>query len=424
VLAFLCTLALLLYIDRVCIGQAEASIRAELGLSKAEMAWVFTAFTLAYCLFEVPTGHWGDRFGSRGVIARVVLWWSAFTALTGAAFGLWSLLAFRFLFGAGEAGALPNAARVVTRWFPPQEQGKVRGAIGTAALLGGAVAPVLAALLIEAVGWRLAFVAFGAVGLVWAALFFAWFRDDPAAHPGVNAAELRLLDPGPRPAPQEHVRIPWGRVLASPNVWLLGAIMTVSAILFYMQFQWYPTYLKEARGQSELASGWLTAAVMAAGAAGCVAGGLLADSVTRRPRGRRWGRRLCGGGALLLAALAVLGVRLADSALAVTLCQATALFCMQAAGPTWWTVVAEVSGRHGAALWGLMNSLAGLGLMAVTVLAGWFVEQRERDGYAAVDCWGPVFDGVALGLAAGAVCWLLVDATRSVVEPRGGSGAG
>src|SRR5262249_9421392 len=171
VLGFLCTLALLLYIDRVCIGQAEASIRAELGLSKAEMAWVFTAFTLAYCLFEVPTGHWGDRFGSRGVIARVVLWWSAFPALTGAAFGLWSLLAFRFLFGAGEAGALPNAARVVTRWFPPQEQGKARGAIGTAALLGGAIAPVLAALLIEQVGWRLAFVAFGAVGLVWAALF-------------------------------------------------------------------------------------------------------------------------------------------------------------------------------------------------------------------------------------------------------------
>jgi MFS transporter, ACS family, glucarate transporter len=420
VLAFLCTLALLLYVDRVCIGQAETSIRAELGLSKAEMAWVYTAFTLAYCLFEVPTGHWGDRFGSRGVIARVVLWWSAFTALTGAAFGLWSLLAFRFLFGAGEAGALPNAARVVTRWFPPQEQGKVRGAIGTAALLGAAVAPVLAALLIEAVGWRLAFAAFGAVGLVWAALFYAWFRDDPAAHPAVNAAELRLLGPGRShpSAPDEHVRIPWGRVLASPNVWLLGAIMTVSAILFYVQFQWYPTYLKEALGQSELASGWLTAAVMTAGAAGCVAGGLLADSVTRRLRDRRWGRRLCGGGALLLAALAVLGVRLADSALAVTLCQAAALFCMQAAGPTWWTVVAEVSGRHGAAMWGLMNSLAGLGLMAVTVLIGWFVEQCERAGHPRVECWGPVFDGVAVALAVGAVCWLLVDATRSVVEPR------
>src|SRR5687767_15980966 len=65
VLVFLCTLALLLYVDRICIGQAMKSIEVELGLSKTQVAWVFNAFTLAYCLFEVPTGHWGDRYGSR-----------------------------------------------------------------------------------------------------------------------------------------------------------------------------------------------------------------------------------------------------------------------------------------------------------------------------------------------------------------------
>src|SRR6184192_196589 len=128
VLFFLCTLALLLYIDRVCIGQAAEDIRASLNLKKSDMSWVFNAFILAYCIFEVPTGHWGDRFGSRGVITRVVLWWSAFTALTGAAFfGLWPLVIVRFLFGAGEAGAFPNAARVVTHWFPPAERGLARG---------------------------------------------------------------------------------------------------------------------------------------------------------------------------------------------------------------------------------------------------------------------------------------------------------
>src|SRR5690349_19231500 len=129
VLFFLGTLSLLLYIDRVCIGQAETWIREELGLTKSHMGWIFNAFMLAYCLFEVPTGHWGDRFGSRGVITRIVLWWSLFTALTGAAFGFWSLFVFRFLFGAGEAGAFPNAARVATRWFPPGERGFARGAI-------------------------------------------------------------------------------------------------------------------------------------------------------------------------------------------------------------------------------------------------------------------------------------------------------
>ena len=107
VLAFLCTLALLLYVDRVCIGVAAPSIQQELGLSKTQMSLVFNAFTLAYCLFEVPTGHWGDRFGSRGVITRIATWWSLFTALSGTAFGFWSLLLIRFLFGTGEAGHIP-----------------------------------------------------------------------------------------------------------------------------------------------------------------------------------------------------------------------------------------------------------------------------------------------------------------------------
>src|SRR5262245_11240242 len=141
VLCFLGPLSLLLYLDRVCIGQAETWIREELGLTKSHMGWIFNAFMLAYCLFEVPTGHWGDRFGSRGVITRIVLWWSLFTALTGAAFGFWSLVAIRFLFGAGEAGAFPNAARVVTRWFPTGERGLARGAITTTSLIGGALAP-------------------------------------------------------------------------------------------------------------------------------------------------------------------------------------------------------------------------------------------------------------------------------------------
>src|SRR6185503_11690621 len=105
-----------------------------------------------------------------------------FTALTGAAFGFYSLVGIRFLFGAGEAGAFPNAARVVTRWFPIGERGFSRGAITTTSMLGGAIAPPLAAALMGAVGWRATFGIFGMLGIVWAAAFYSWFRDDPAEH--------------------------------------------------------------------------------------------------------------------------------------------------------------------------------------------------------------------------------------------------
>jgi MFS transporter, ACS family, glucarate transporter len=419
VLLFLCTLALLLYIDRICIGQAETSIRNELGFDKKHMGWIFSAFMLAYCIFEVPTGHWGDRFGSRGVIARIVVWWSIFTALTGAAFGFYSLVAIRFLFGAGEAGAFPNAARVVTRWFPPGERGFARGAITTTSMLGGAVAPPLAAALIGAVGWRATFAIFGTLGLVWAALFYYWFRDDPAEHPAVGSAERELIGAMAKPSHAvPHGAIPWGWVMASPNVWLLGTIMTVGATLFYTQFQWFSTYLKEAQGLGEQQSSWCTGAVILGGAIGCMVGGLLADYVTLRATNRRWSRRLCGAGMLLLAFASLWCVRYTQGVAAVTALNAAALFCLQVSLPTWWTVVAEISGKHGAAMFGLMNGLGGLGVMVMNYCVGRIVDARQAEGFSLVECWRPVFDGVALGLAVGAVCWLLVDVARPIVPPE------
>jgi MFS family permease len=364
----------------------------------------------------VPTGHWGDRFGSRKVIARIVLWWSAFTALTGAAFGLWPLVATRFLFGAGEAGAFPNAARVVTRWFPAGERGMARGAITTTSQLGGAIAPPLAAYFIGLVGWRWTFAIFGLAGVVWTLAWYRWFRDDPAEHPAVGAQELVHIGPPPPAADGGHHAIPWGTVLASPNVWLLGTIMTVGATLFYMLFQWYPTYLKEARGLSEQVSGWFGGIALIGGSLGCIVGGLVSDQIIRRTAERKWTRRLVGGAMLLLAALCLFGVRYSEHALTASLLCAAALFCLQASIPTWWTVVAEISGRHGAAMFGLMNGLGAFGVMVLNALVGRVVDAGKASGTPLVDVWRPVFDGVAIGLVIGACCWLLVDATRSIVE--------
>src|SRR5262249_38977859 len=153
-------------------------IRDELGLSKTEMSYVLMAFTLAYGLFAVPAGRWGDKVGPRSVLARIVLAWSVFTALTGTATGLVTLLLVRFCFGAAEAGAFPNAAKVMARWFPLGERGRVQGVMLAFAQIGAVVAPAAAAYLIEAAGWRSAFFVFGLVGVAWAVGFGFWFRDD------------------------------------------------------------------------------------------------------------------------------------------------------------------------------------------------------------------------------------------------------
>src|SRR5215467_2028728 len=153
VMAYLCTLAFILYIDRICIGQAGTVMMAELDLTNFQWGLVGVAFQIAYAIFEPTTGHWGDRYGSRRVLIRIVLWWSIFTALTGCvwnfSWGLWPsivngftlLLVVRFLFGAGEAGALPNAARVISCWFPPGRRGPPQAWISASAQFGGAFAP-------------------------------------------------------------------------------------------------------------------------------------------------------------------------------------------------------------------------------------------------------------------------------------------
>src|SRR5947208_5102724 len=194
VMGLLCSLAFILYIDRICIGQAGTAMKAELGLSNFQWGLVGVAFQIAYAVFEPTTGHWGDRFGSRRVLIRIVLWWSAFTALTGCVWKFsvepWPgvvvgsfllLLAIRFLFGAGEAGALPNAARVISQWFPPGKRGPPQALISTCAQLGGATAPAVAAYFIQSpyIGWRWSFVIFGALGIVWVWFFARWVRDDP-----------------------------------------------------------------------------------------------------------------------------------------------------------------------------------------------------------------------------------------------------
>jgi sugar phosphate permease len=416
VLLFLCSLALLLYIDRVCIGQAATAICEDLKFDKIHMSWVNNAFILAYCIFEVHTGHWGDRFGSRGIITRIVIWWSAFTALTGLAFGLAPLMITRFLFGAGEAGAFPNVARVVTQWFPAAERGFARGAISTTSLVGGALAAPVAQYLIKLVGWRGMFMVFGVVGVIWAAGFYAWFRDDPWQHWATSDAEREHIGPPPKPADEHHEAIPWGVVLSSPNMWLLGTIQMVSATLFYMLFQWYPTYLKEARGLSDDVAAWFTFIVIFGGAFGCLTGGLISDWIIRNIHDRKWSRRICGGGALLLSAACLACVRYTSDPLVATFCNAAALFFLQMAIPTWWTVVAEISGRHGASMWGLMNSMGGLGVFIMTFLVAYVVQSRETAGLSKIECWRPVFDGVAVALLLGVVCWQFVDATRSIVE--------
>ena len=192
VVAFAVTLAIITYFDRVTLSKAAPQIGLELHIGKRQMGYVFAAFAAAYALFEIPSGYMGDRLGPRRVLMRIVVWWSLFTALMGAAFNFVSLFLTQLFFGAGEAGCFPNITKAFSVWLPREERVRAQGIIWLAARWGGAFTPFIVFQLLKFVSWRGVFCIFGCIGIVWAVLFYRWYRDNPADNPHLNEGERDL----------------------------------------------------------------------------------------------------------------------------------------------------------------------------------------------------------------------------------------
>jgi sugar phosphate permease len=440
VMGYLCALAYILYIDRICIGQAGTVMKAELDLSNFQWGMVGVAFQVSYAVFEPMTGHWGDRYGSRRVLTRIVLWWSAFTALTGWVWnfsapllpglvvnGFLLLLLIRFLFGAGEAGALPNAARVIGLWFPPGRRGPAQALISTSAQIGGATAPWVAAYFIQSeyVGWRLSFVIFGSLGVVWAFFFARWFRDDPATHPGVNDAERRYISGDRPPSPssrdgQAHQAIPWRQVFRNRNIWLLGVINAFTSFYSYMLFLWFPTYLKEGRGLDELTSGQLGSLPYLFGATGVLLGGFLGDWLTAWTGSRRLALGSMGTVGLIVGGTLVASSVHADTALMAVLLCSVGYFFSYIQLAAWWAAMGDVGGRHLGALFGLCNMIGLSGGAISQLFLGQFADHMKALGFEGRAQWDPAFPLYGGVLLAGGLLWLFVDPQRSVVSAAPG----
>lgn len=416
VLVFAFLLAVVTYLDRICISAATPYIMDDLHLTVLQMSVVFSAFTLAYSLFEVPSGWLGDVRGPRRVLTRIVLWWSAFTMLTGAARGFASLVSIRFLFGAGEAGAFPNIARSFSTWFPLRERGRANGVMFLGSRLGGMLSAPLALVLVTRWGWRTAFVAFGAVGIVWAAAWYAWYRDRPEDHPSMTREELawirqdggseravpHAVDTSHSSENREHTT-PWRALLGSRNLYAICAMYFAFGYGLYFYFTWLPTYLIKVLGFSLLGGGVFASLPFLLAGVADVLGGWLTDRLSST-HGLRVGRCYLGFTAFFTCALLVFTSTLPVPAVAKAVLLAFALASADLALGACWATPIDVAPAHAGVITGFMNTLGNLGGMVGPIVVGLAVERWNS--------WTFAFYITAIVYAAGALAWLAVDPTR------------
>lgn len=392
------------YMDRVVISVAAPSIQQEFGFSAITLGWIFAAFQLSYALFQIPGGWLGDRYGPRKVLSGIVIWWSTFTAATALTGSAASMIAVRFLFGAGEAGAFPNATRSLSRWMLPSERGWAQGITHAGARLGAAVTPVMVVAMIAAWGWRAPFFAFALVGVAWAAYWYWYYRDTPREHRSVSPEELQLIEDSVGGGKGKTKRsVPWGAILRSRQMWLLSAMYFCYAYSISIFLTWFPKYLNEGRGFSLTEMGIMASMPLFCGVLGDMAGGVVSDRIYKQTNNLTLARR-----SVAVFGLAVAGAVIPIAVLASNPYVSVAWFCLgvfalELTVGVSWAVTLDIGHEFAGSVSAVMNTCGNLGGTLAGVLTGYIVT------YAG---WNEPFYIVAGLLILAAILFLWIDASK------------
>lgn len=399
------------YLDRVNISIAGGAIADAYHLNNVQLGKVFSAMLIGYALFQTVAGRLADRFGPRRVITAGVVWWGIFTSLTAMvpAHVIGAVLIFmavRFLLGAGEAVIYPSANQFISRWIPTSERGIANGWIFAGVGAGAVLTPVLITRIMLRYGWRSSFWVCACIGFLAAAAWYRIARDTPQEHKKVSTSELSLIHSGltSNSDPNAKLRISWGRVLQSKEVWAITISYFCYGYVAWIFFSWFYLYLARVRHLELKTSAVYTMMPFLAMLVCCLAGGALNDRLTRR-KGVRIGR--CGVAAFSIALAGVfigLGSQVESARLAsiVLAGGAGALYLSQS---SFWSVTADIGGGSAGSVSGLMNMGNQIGAALTAIVTPWVATRFS---------WTTSFLVASALCVIGAASWLVVDPSQQL----------
>ncbi len=360
VVLLLCATATASYICRVNVSTAGALLMKEFGLSQVAMGRVFSAFLLGYALFQVPAGILSDRWGARRILALSAWLWVALTMLqtvvgwgpleTVAVDALVAFMICRFLLGIAEAPTYPGAAQGVSRWIPPQYQGRANGIVIASIGLGSAVAPPLVSNIMVRWGWRASLLVSAVPALAIALIWLNVATPSPAAHLPANRT-VRSTGNGAASGPG----------LRSMSFSLLTASYTLQGYVGYIFVSWFYLYLVQERHFGLISGAWISSLPWVLSIVSIPIGGFISDRLAQSAMGPTWGRRIVPMTGLACSGILIsLGAHTGSAVTAaISLALATALvLCVE--GP-FWAMMMRIAGTNSGTAGGIMNMGSNLG---------------------------------------------------------------
>jgi MFS family permease len=369
VLALLCAMYFITYVDRVNIGTAASEIQKELHLSNTQLGLVFSAFAYPYLLFQVIGGWVGDNLGPRRTLFWCGLIWASATIMTGFVTGLVTLFLARVALGFGEGATFPTATRAMQYWTPAGRRGFAQGLTHAFARLGNAVTPPLIAILMAWLTWRGSFIALGLVSLLWGLIWVAYFRNEPKDHPAITAEELASLPPRPvgqRPA------VPWTPLLQ--RMWPVTLTYFCYGWSLWLYLNWLPLFFKNNFSLDIKNSALFASGVFFAGVVGDSLGGILSDGILKKTGNVRFARLsvVVAGFAGALASL--FPILFTSDITIVALCLSAGFFFIEITIGPMWSVPMDIAPKFSGTASGLMNTGSAFAAIVSPLVAGFVID--------------------------------------------------
>jgi MFS family permease len=372
VLALLCLMYFITYLDRVNVSTAASGFSKEFGLNKTEIGLVFSAFAYPYLVFQIVGGWISDRLGARRTLIVCGAIWGGATVLTGMAGGLASMLIARLLLGFGEGATFPAATAAMSRWVPKSRRGYAQGITHAAARIGNAVAPAAIVLIMAKYGWRESFYVCAGISFAWVAIWALTFSEFPKDHPRVTAQELASL-----PSPTINAKnVPWRRLLVR---------MTPVTIVYFcygwtlwLFLSWIPQYFLHSQSLDITRSTLFASCVFLAGVAGDTLGGVVTDKILKRSGNLRQARSFMVSVCMFLSMLSLIPLMFTHNLnVSVLFLSAGFFFSEMTIGPMWATPM-DIAPEHCGTASGIMNCGSALAAIISPVVSGFIIDRTDN----------------------------------------------